>query len=131
MDREERLARAAELHGRGYNCAQCVLMSFEDITGLDETTAARVASGFGSGIGGCGELCGALAGATMANGMRHGAEPRDKIAAGRSSAGIVRKFAALNGERVRCADLKGKPDVRPCSQLIAQAVELLDEAVSQ
>ena len=57
--------KATELHGKGCNCAQSVLLSLGDVTGLDEKTAAAVACGFGGGAG-CRELCGALSGAIKA-----------------------------------------------------------------
>ena len=36
--------KATELHGKGYNCAQSVLMSMGGVTGMDEKTAASVAA---------------------------------------------------------------------------------------
>ena len=42
--------RARELFLQGYTCAQAVVLAFEDITGLDATTAARLASGFGGNL---------------------------------------------------------------------------------
>ena len=48
MDHAEK-ARALFLEG--YNCAQAVLCAFEDLTGLDRETSARLASSFGGGMG--------------------------------------------------------------------------------
>ncbi len=62
MDRDE---LALSYHGKGFNCAQCVLASYGDLTELDEETALAVAGGFGGGLA-CGEVCGALSGAVMA-----------------------------------------------------------------
>ena len=38
--------RAEQLFMEGYNCSQAVLLSYSDITGLDDKTAAMLASGF-------------------------------------------------------------------------------------
>ena len=37
--------RAEQLFMEGYNCSQAVLLSYSDITGLDDKTAAMLASG--------------------------------------------------------------------------------------
>lgn len=48
---------AYQYHKKGYNCAQSVLMSFQDVAGLSEKQCLAIASGFGAGAG-TGELCG-------------------------------------------------------------------------
>ena len=40
---------AIAYHDQGYNCAQSVLAALQEETGLDESTAKRVAAGFGGG----------------------------------------------------------------------------------
>ena len=54
--------RAEQLFMEGYNCSQAVLLSYSDITGLDDKTAAMLASGFGGGMGRMREVCGAVSG---------------------------------------------------------------------
>ena len=54
--------RAEQLFTEGYNCSQAVLLSYSDITGLDDKTAAMLASGFGGGMGRMREVCGAVSG---------------------------------------------------------------------
>lgn len=53
----------------GYNCAQAVLLAFSDLTGLDETTALKLASSFGGGMGRLREVCGAVSGMFMVAGL--------------------------------------------------------------
>ena len=60
MDHAEK-ARALFLEG--YNCAQAVFCAFEDLTGLDRETSARLASSFGGGMGRMREVCGTVSGA--------------------------------------------------------------------
>ena len=47
MDRKE---KAIELHSKGYNCAQAVLMAFEDKTGADSGMLMKLSEGFGGGM---------------------------------------------------------------------------------
>ena len=42
---------AYQYHKKGYNCAQSVLMSFQDVAGLSEKQCLAIASGFGAGAG--------------------------------------------------------------------------------
>jgi C_GCAxxG_C_C family probable redox protein len=62
---------AAEYSAKGFNCAQSVLCAFCQDYGLDETTALRVATGFGSGMGRLCQVCGALTGGFMVIGLKH------------------------------------------------------------
>ena len=59
---------AIAYHDNGFNCAQSVLAALQEETGLDESTAKRVAAGFGGGVR-CGEICGSISGAVMAFGL--------------------------------------------------------------
>ncbi|HCE57348.1 MAG TPA: hypothetical protein DER09_05965 [Prolixibacteraceae bacterium] len=54
-----------------FNCAQTVFSLFAPELGIDEKTALKIASGFGSGMN-CAETCGAVTGAYMVIGMKHG-----------------------------------------------------------
>ena len=113
--------KATELHGKGCNCAQSVLLSLGDVTGLDEKTAAAAACGFGGGAG-CRELCGALSGAIMAAGLKYGAENRPQVSAADKE--IVTAFREKFGA-VRCADLKAAKI--SCDAVIAFAAEKAEE----
>ncbi|MCR5089586.1 MAG: C-GCAxxG-C-C family protein [Oscillospiraceae bacterium] len=115
---------AVALHGRGYNCAQSVLMSMGDHTGMSEASAAAIGTGFGGGAG-CRELCGALSGAFMAAGAKLGADRRPQVLA------IDRELTNAFRERfgaVRCADLKAAGI--PCDDLIAFAAAHMEKALS-
>ncbi len=120
--------KALELRGMGYNCAQCVLMALAPKIGLDEQTAARICSGLGAGVGGSGKICGAANAMAMAESCLHGTAPTDKAEAMKAVRILIDRFADENGGRIDCCDLKGKEGVRPCNELITQAVEIFEEA---
>lgn len=124
--KEERLERARLLREQGYNCAQSVIMVFDDVTGLDEALAARITSGLGSGVA-SGELCGVANAMALAQGTRQSAEAKGKAASAKVSRRLLDEFASRNDGRLRCADLKGKPGIRPCNELVLQGVEILHD----
>ena len=69
---EEYSAKAKALFEQGYNCAQAVLLAFDDITGLDTKTAAALSSSLGGGMGRLREVCGAVSGMFMISGIVRG-----------------------------------------------------------
>ena len=62
----EKAQRAKALFLEGYNCAQAVAGAFAPEMGLSVDAAARLASGFGGGMGRMREVCGAVSGMTLA-----------------------------------------------------------------
>ncbi len=62
-----------------FNCAQTVFSLFAKEIGIDETTALKIASGFGGGMA-CAETCGAVTGSYMVIGMKHGHSTSDSEA---------------------------------------------------
>ena len=129
---------------KGFNCAQSVLLAFAKDVGLDETAAARMASGLGGGVGGLREMCGAVSATAVILGMLTGySEPDDrggKVALYRDVRALVGKFQEENGAII-CRDLlKGEaarvdrdpyprtPEyyvTRPCVKLVGDAAENL------
>lgn len=119
---------AINLRNRGYNCAQCVLISLSKHIGIDRDTAARISAAYGTGFGGAGEMCGALSILGVAEGMMTpGSEPQDKSGAMWRVKALLEKFTEENGNRFRCRDLKGKEDTRKCPDLIKQAIRMFLE----
>lgn len=72
MTVEEKAVLARSYFENGYNCAQSVLLAFCEETGLDQRTAAKLASPFGGGMGRLREVCGAVSGMLMAEGLLRG-----------------------------------------------------------
>ncbi len=139
--------RAKDLFLQGYTCAQAGLLAFDDITGLDSTTAAKLSSGFGGGMGRLREVCGAVSGMFMVYDLVCGyAEPGDMEAKKRVYADIrelAERFKAQSGGTIVCRELLagvetttgGDPEQRtaayyqkrPCPNLVAIAADVLDE----
>ena len=128
---------------KSFNCAQCVLLSFGDLTGLSEETAKAIAGGLGGGFGGCREeACGALSGAVLVLGllMPH-TQAEDLDAKNRvyaATAEFRRRFAERFG-CTRCGgllSLEPKPEDRQlterlgsrriCAAFITETVVLLE-----
>jgi len=135
-------------HKKGFGCAQSVLCAFRQDFGLDEETALRISTGFGSGMGRLCEVCGALTGGFMVIGLKHGKVITDGTKYGtetettyRLVAELAKRFKERNGSIV-CRDLIGHdlsdPEQRAqvlkeglfdtcCSKLILDSVEILEE----
>ena len=110
---------------QGYNCAQAVFIAFNDLTGMDEISAARFASSFGGGMGRLREVCGAVSGCFMVLGALMGPEdPKDNTAKMAHYAVIqeaAKRFKEENGsyicrELLGLAEGAGKAGVRPCGR---------------
>lgn len=127
MNIEERKQKAKELHGRGYNCAQCVVMAFGDITGIEDEISARMAMGLGGGVGAQGEICGVITGMAIADGLMGSADPSEKPAANKRVRAMSEEFKGRNCGMCRCWDLK--KGGRSCDDLIAEGVEILGGAL--
>ncbi len=92
----------------GYNCSQSVLLAFAAELNFDSAVAARVAAGFGGGMGRMGYTCGAVTGALIALGMRYGSSDQmDKTAKEKTYAQVqefLRRFHGKYGS-IDCRDL--------------------------
>ena len=135
--------KAAQYHAQGFNCAQSVLASCGEYTGLDERAALAIAGGLGGGFGGCKEeACGALSGAVLVLGLLVPHTQADDLDAKRqvyeAAAEFRRRFAERFGG-TRCGGLlalEPKPEDRQlaerlgsrriCAAFIAETVVLLE-----
>lgn len=125
---ESRKTIAAQKKASGmYNCAQAVLCTYPDLTGLDEATSRKLCNGFAAGMGNMEGTCGALVGAGMVLGMA----TADKAKAMMGMRQIMAKFQARN-HATQCKALKGAftgQVLRECPMCVADACELLEEVM--
>lgn len=140
--------KAYELFMQGYNCTQSVVVAYADMLGMDEQTAARLASGFGGGMGRMREVCGAFSGVVMVMSWLYGySEPTDtenKTALYEKIRLLADRFREQNGSII-CKELLGlkEPEKsavpeartaqyykkRPCPELCRVAADLLEEFI--
>ena len=137
---------AVDLFVQGYNCAQAVAVAFCDMTGLDEQTAARMASSFGGGMGRMREVCGAVSGMLMVAGLLYGyddpkatKEKRELYAQVQAMAGRFREELGS----IICRDLLKNPPSdpnptprtaefykeRPCARMVKTAARIMEEFI--
>ena len=147
MDHAE---KAYELFLNDYNCAQSVLCAYEDVTGFEPETAARLASSLGGGMGRLREVCGAVSAALLVLGLVCGySDPGDQEAKTLHYQRVqeyARRFREANGSII-CRELLEDVPVtpgdapeartpeyyaqRPCPQLVRQAAAILDEMLAE
>lgn len=136
---------AAQYFARGYACSQAVLLAFSDLTGLDESTALRISSSFGGGMGRLREVCGAVSGMFMAAGLLFSGDmlnAKDKKEHYARIQELAARFRAANGSIVCRELLNGVPakpgaepeprtaeyyKKRPCSEYCRIAADILEQ----
>lgn len=139
---------AAELFLEGFNCAQAVAVAFTDVTGMDKTLAAKLASPFGGGMGRMREVCGAVSGMLMVLGHLYGYDNSDddtqKKELYQQVQDLAEKFKAEVGT-ILCRDLLDNPPSdpnpsprtaeyyakRPCARFVMLAAELMDGFIAE
>ena len=107
---DKRVARAVDYFMQGYNCSQSVVAAFADLYGLDETMAARIAAGFGGGVGRMRMMCGAVSGIVILVGLEcgqtEGSDREGKSACYKVVQDLLAKSKEENGSLI-CAEILG------------------------
>ncbi len=142
--------KAMALFQEGYNCSQSVFLAFTDNYQMDQTTAAKLASSFGGGLGRMREVCGAVSGMAMVAGMIYGYDlPTDYQAKTEHYTRIqelAHTFQEQNGSYV-CRELLGLgkegsspiPEnrtaeyykKRPCKELVGMAAAIMEQYIEE
>ncbi len=145
-----RADKAEQLFKEGFNCAQAVFIAFCDEMNLDRSTAIKLSSSFGGGMGRLREVCGAVSGMFLVAGALYGYEdPTDSNARASHYAliqDLAGKFKAENGSII-CRELLGltqKKDPptpesrtpeyykkRPCAELVKMAAQIMDDEIQK
>ena len=138
--------QAAQLFLQGYNCAQAITVAFSDVTGLDKTFSAKMASSFGGGMGRMREVCGAVSGMLMVAGILYGYDSDDNDDAKKAHYQLVQDLAGQFRQQVGsiiCRDILKNPPSdpnpsprtaeyyrqRPCAQMVVTAARILDDYI--
>ena len=145
---EKRTVLAVDYFEQGYNCTQSVLMAYSDLYGIEEETAARLATSFGGGMGRLREVCGAVSGMFMVLGLHYPfSDPKNKVTKNTNYKAVQRtanEFKAIMGSYI-CADLlkiKHEPQdpesserneayykSRPCLRCVTIAAEIVGKEI--
>ncbi len=149
---EARVERARNYFLNGYNCAQAVVMAFDDVMAMDVDVLARLTAPFGGGMGRMREVCGTVSGMTfVAGALVPSADPKN-LEERKNNYALVQRFADAfrreNGDIV-CRRLLGlEPMVeksetampsertaeyykkRPCVEYVACAARIVAEYIN-
>lgn len=126
-----RFEMAVKKYDEGMNCAQAVLSSLSEKTGLSEFESKKLAACFGGGVR-CGELCGSAAGAAIALGMcvaEDGAGSKDSPAAD-----AINEFTACFKEEfssLRCDELLEKNGRELCKKYMGFSAEVAEKIIDK
>ena len=126
MNRQE---KAVELKHSGSNCAQAVLLAFEDVLSLDSETLKKLGACFGCGMGAFDATCGSLCAAQMIEGLTAYKGKQLLADAKLIHSDFVRmcgsadcgELKGLNGGRMLCA----------CDDCIKNAVAIIEERLTE
>ena len=142
-----RVENAVKMFKSGYNCTQGVVCAYCDIFGVDEEIAARMAEGFGGGMGRMRLTCGAVSGMVMLAGMKKSKGTKSNIQSRTELYELVRamagEFKEKNGSII-CGELLGlskpkdesaKPEERtedyykrrPCIGCVEDCARIVEE----
>lgn len=138
--------KAKELFKQGYNCSQAVLGVFCEELGLDFTTAMKIASSFGGGMGRMREVCGTVSGMFMAAGLAFSNENNNKAEQYKIVQELAKRFKEKNGSIICRELLQGVESStspipsertneyykkRPCIELVGDSVEIFEEYLNE
>lgn len=146
----QRQQKGRQLFLEGYTCSQAVLLSFSDVTGLDESVAGKLSSVFGGGMSGMRGVCGAVTGAFMAMGLIYGFERPVPLAQKTETYARARQIAEAFNQKhqsVLCKELLAalpqklseNPSLRddayykerPCVLFVEDAIAILEDYLNE
>ena len=146
-----RADRAEALFRQGYNCAQALVLAFEDLLPLSREQLAKLSSGFGGGMGRLREVCGAVSGMTFVISALYGyRQPHDNEKKAQLYGyvqQVANEFRNINGSIV-CRELLGLAEKgpqspvpqartaeyykkRPCVRLVEIAADILERFIAE
>ena len=118
--------KALELFKSGHNCAQAVLAVFCEELGLDYSTAMKLSSSFGGGMGRMKEVCGTVSAMFMAAGLAYCTEENNKPEQYKIVQELAQKFKDINGTII-CRELSSIS----CAKLVEDSVKIFEEYLKE
>lgn len=131
----DKIAKALELHNKGFNCAQSVVIPFCEELGVDPAVISRAAEGFGGGMGGYELVCGALSGAVMVAGLKFADGNMDNPKSKQNTYDVSKEIG-IEFEK-QCGStlcpvikgLRGEKALKSCNECIALGIQLAEDAI--
>ncbi len=129
---------AYSLFGKGYGCAQSVLLAFDDLTPISKTAAQNIAAPFNGGMGEAMSICGAFSGALMVIGLVEGEKhenQKEKSQIIRHKSDLFIKTLKQEEGVIGCkeilyrAELQKRDTNRTCNSLVEKAVIILEQII--
>ena len=125
---------ALQLHHKGFNCAQAVVLPFCDELGLDKDIIAKGIEGFGGGLSNHESVCGALSGAVFIAGIKSSKSNMECGAISKPDtyklcAGLIEEFKAACGSDI-CPVIKGSDTgkvLATCDKCILTGIALAEK----
>ncbi|HAQ65292.1 MAG TPA: hypothetical protein DCR43_05510 [Bacteroidales bacterium] len=111
MINHDRASNALQMLKSGYNCAQSVLGTFEELISEDNRQAINIASGFGGGMGRLQLTCGALTGAYMVIGLHCSTTVTDEATRKAKARELIQQITLQFSEKhhaTSCSELLGQ-----------------------
>ena len=137
--------KAMSIFREGYSCSQSLILAFEDEIEIDKSTALKIASSFGAGMGRLREVCGAVTGMFIVAGILYGYDSPEDREGKIEHYSLIQKLGGEFSEKhgsIVCRELLGldlKKDIpvpekrtkeyykkRPCAELVGDAAEILE-----
>ncbi|MFZ5644917.1 MAG: C-GCAxxG-C-C family protein [Bacillota bacterium] len=99
--------KAAAMMKNGFLCSQAVFSTLGEQLGIDRSQAIKLATGFGAGISGRGEICGAVSGGIMALGLKYGNDEKSVFDPGNKSFPFTQELIEKIKVKHGCYTCKG------------------------
>ena len=135
-----RIDKGVDYFKSGYNCAQAVLLAFEDDINLPQETLLKIGSSLGGGFARTRNLCGAVNGMGIVYGLL--SNTTDKAIAYQEMQDLINDFKSIFKD-INCNQLLKNVEVttgfipeertdeyykkRPCAKVVACCVAILEK----
>ncbi|MBQ7424705.1 MAG: C_GCAxxG_C_C family protein [Lachnospiraceae bacterium] len=135
---------------KGYNCSQSIVLAFEDMLPVDGAEMLKLASSFGGGMGRLREVCGSVSGMFMIAGLLYGYDGPETGQVKADHYARIQELAHRFEEKhgtIICREMLGlnvRHDIpvpeartneyykkRPCTEIIGDAAEILEQYISE
>ncbi|MFI3229169.1 MAG: C-GCAxxG-C-C family protein [Bacillota bacterium] len=146
----DKVEKSKELFKEGYNCAQAVVVAFEEELGLSREVLSKMMSSFGGGLGRQREVCGAVSGMCFVAGVLLGySDPKaqkEKSDHYNTVQTLCGEFKGINGSIICRELLSGVPHTdggapeartteyykkRPCAEYVAEATRIMADFLAK